>query len=99
MTYAWTHEWLYLAVLIDLYSRKVVGWAMGRHLTSTLVRDALRLALWQRHPPKQLIHHSDRGVQYASRAAFSCSVTTVLRAALSRRGLLGQRGGRASSAL
>jgi transposase InsO family protein len=53
-----------LAVVIDLYSRKVVGWAMGRRLTSTLVCDALQMALWRRQPPKgQLIHHSDRGVQ------------------------------------
>lgn len=70
ITYVWTHEgWLYLAVVIDLYSRKVVGWAMGRRLTSTLACDALQMALWRRQPPKgQLIHHSDRGVQYASRA-------------------------------
>jgi putative transposase len=70
ITYVWTHEgWLYLAVVIDLYSRKVVGWAMGRRLTSTLACDALQMALWQRRPPKgQLVHHSDRGVQYASHA-------------------------------
>jgi putative transposase len=70
ITYVWTQEgWLYLAVVIDLYSRKVVGWSMGRRLTSTLVCDALRMAPWGRQPPKgQLIHHSDRGVQYASDA-------------------------------
>ena len=68
ITYVWTQAgWLYLAVVIDLYSRKVVGWSMGKRLTSTLVCDALRMALWRRRPPKgQLIHHSDRGVQYAS---------------------------------
>ena len=66
----WTQQgWLYLAVVIDLYARKVVGWSMGRRLSSTLVCDALQMALWRRRPPKgQLIHHSDRGVQYASHA-------------------------------
>jgi transposase InsO family protein len=70
ITYLWTQEgWVYLAVVIDLYSRKVVGWSMGKRLTSTLVCDALQMALWRRRPPKgQLIHHSDRGVQYASKA-------------------------------
>jgi transposase InsO family protein len=70
ITYVWTQQgWLYLAVVIDLYSRKVVGWSMGRRLTSALVCDALQMALWSRSPPKgQLIHHSDRGVQYASHA-------------------------------
>ena len=70
ITYVWTHEgWLYLAVVIDLYSRKVVGWSLGKRLTSSLVCDALRMAVWNRRPPKgQLIHHSDRGVQYASKA-------------------------------
>jgi transposase InsO family protein len=70
ITYVWTHQgWLYLAVVIDLYSRKVVGWSIGRRLISTLVCDALQMALWRRRPPNgQLIHHSDRGVHYASRA-------------------------------
>lgn len=70
ITYIWTHEgWLYLAVVIDLYSRKVVGYAMRPRLTSTLACDALQMALWNRRPPKGLIHHSDRGVQYASHAS------------------------------
>lgn len=71
ITYVWTQEgWLYLAVVIDLYSRKkVVGWSMGRRLSSALVCEALTMALWRRCPPKgQLIHHSDPGVQYASYA-------------------------------
>lgn len=70
ITYVWTQEgWLYLAVVIDLYSRKVVGWSMGKRLASQLVCDALQMALWNRRPPKgQLMHHSDRGVQYASKA-------------------------------
>jgi transposase InsO family protein len=62
ITYVWTQQgWLYLAVVIDLYSRKVVGWSMGWRLSSTLVCDALQMALWRRRPPRgQLIHHSAR---------------------------------------
>ena len=69
ISYVWTAEgWLYLAVVIDLYARKVVGWSLGKRLTSALACDALRMALWRRQPPRgQLLHHSDQGVQYASR--------------------------------
>ncbi|MCP4990720.1 MAG: IS3 family transposase, partial [Colwellia sp.] len=67
MTYIWTAEgWLYLAVVIDLYSRKVVGWSMGSRMKSQLVCDALTMAIWQTNPDKGLIVHSDQGVQYAS---------------------------------
>jgi putative transposase len=67
ITYLWTREgWLYLAVIIDLYSRKVVGWALDSLLKTSLVLEALRLAYWRRKPAKGLIHHSDRGSQYAS---------------------------------
>ena len=58
-------EWLYLAVVIDLYSRKVVGWAMSSRIKASLVTDALSMAYWRRKPGKGLIHHSDRGSQYA----------------------------------
>ncbi|TKJ09263.1 IS3 family transposase, partial [Halomonas sp. 15WGF] len=58
--------WLYLAVLIDLYSRKVVGWAMSERMTADLVCDALQMALWRRKMPKGVIVHSDRGSQYCS---------------------------------
>ena len=58
--------WLYLAVIIDLYSRKVVGWAMSNRLRASLVIKALLMAYWRRKPEKGLIHHSDRGSQYAS---------------------------------
>ncbi len=69
ITYLWTQEgWLYLAVVIDLFSRKVVGWAIDRRMTTTLVSDALTMAVWRRRPPKGLLHHSDRGSQYASHA-------------------------------
>jgi transposase InsO family protein len=69
ITYIWTQEgWLYLAVVIDLFSRKVVGWSMGSRMKASLVCDALTMAIWQRKPKAGLIHHSDRGSQYASKA-------------------------------
>ena len=69
VTYVWTQEgWLYLAVVIDLYSRKVVGWSMSSRMKAELVCDALRMAIWRRRPKAGLIHHSDRGSQYASKA-------------------------------
>ena len=68
ITYIWTQEgWLYLAVIIDLYSRKVVGWSMGSRMKAQLVCDALRMAIWQRRPGAGLVVHSDRGSQYASK--------------------------------
>lgn len=67
ITYIWTLEgWLYLAVLLDLYSRAVIGWAMGPRLTGDLVEQALRMALTTRQPTAGLLHHSDRGSQYAA---------------------------------
>jgi putative transposase len=67
ITYLWTLEgWSYLAIIIDLYSRKVVGWALDSHLKTSLVLEALRMAYWRRKPAKGLIHHSDRGSQYAA---------------------------------
>ena len=67
ITYVWTQEgWLYLAVVIDLFSRKVVGWSMSSRMKASLVCDALIMALWQRKPKPGLIVHSDRGSQYAS---------------------------------
>jgi putative transposase len=88
ITYVWTQQgWLYLAVVIDLYSRKVVGWSMGRRLSSTLVCDALQMALWSRRPPKgQLIHHSDRGVQYASHAFRRLLKAHGIEGSMSRKG-------------
>jgi putative transposase len=58
--------WLYLAVILDLYGRRVVGWALDTSLATALPLTALRMAIVQRRPPAGLIHHSDRGVQYAS---------------------------------
>jgi len=69
ITYLWTQEgWLYLAVVIDLYSRKVVGWSMGSRMKAQLVCDALMMAIWLRRPKAGLVVHSDRGTQYASKA-------------------------------
>ncbi len=69
ITYVWTAEgWLYVSTLLDLYSRKIVGWAMSSRIDTTLVTDALEMALGRRRPSAGLIHHSDRGSQYASHA-------------------------------
>ena len=67
ITYIWTTEgWLYLAVVIDLFSRSVVGWSMDKRMTRQLVMDALTMAVQRRRPPSGVIFHSDRGSQYAS---------------------------------
>lgn len=69
ITYLWTDEgWLYLAVMIDLFSRQVVGWAMAERMTADLVCDALKMAIFRRKRPKGVIVHSDRGSQYCSHA-------------------------------
>jgi putative transposase len=81
LTYVPTAQgWLYLALVMDLWSRRIVGWAMADHLRSELVVAALQMALTHRRPPKGLLVHSDRGVQYAS---------TETRALLAAHGLLG----------
>jgi len=67
ITYVWTTEgWLDLAVVLDLYSRRVIGWAMGHRLTVELAERALTMALANRTPLAGLLHHSDRGSQYAA---------------------------------
>jgi putative transposase len=66
-TYLWTAEgWLFVAVVLDLYSRKVVGWSMSAQMTAQLVIDALLMAIWRRGKPIELLHHSDQGSQYTS---------------------------------
>ena len=66
-TYIWTAEgWLYVAAVIDLFSRRVVGWSMSTSMTAQLVTDALLMAIWRRGKPKALLHHSDQGSQYTS---------------------------------
>jgi putative transposase len=67
ITYIWAGQgWLYLAVVMDLYSRRIIGWSMSRRNNRHLVLNALSMALDQRRPGENLIHHSDRGVQYLS---------------------------------
>lgn len=67
ITYLWTLEgWLYLAVILDLFSRRVVGWALSERLERGVALDALQMALTARQPPQGLLHHSDRGSQYLS---------------------------------
>ncbi|GBG03651.1 transposase [Azospira sp. I13] len=66
-TYIWTAEgWLYVAVVLDLFSRRAVGWSMQNSMTSQLVADALMMAVWRRGKPSSLLHHSDQGSQYTS---------------------------------
>src|SRR6218665_455553 len=66
-TYIWTAEgWLYVAVVLDLFSRRIVGWSMQSSMTSQLVADALMMAVWRRGRPRELLHHSDQGSQYTS---------------------------------
>lgn len=67
ITYVPTREgFLYLAFILDVYSRRIVGWAMEEHLRTEIVVDALRMAVWRRKPAPGLVHHSDRGVQYTA---------------------------------
>jgi putative transposase len=67
ITYIPTKEgWLYLATVIDLYSRQVIGWSMADHMKTRLINDALTMAIWKRKPSRGLIWHSDQGSQYAS---------------------------------
>ena len=66
-TYIWTAEgWLYVAAVLDLFSRRVVGWSMSARMTAQLVTDALIMAIWRRGKPDALLHHSDQGSQYTS---------------------------------
>ena len=87
ITDVWTLEgWLYLAVLLDLYSRAVIGWAMGPRLTGELTEQALRMALVTRQPHAELLHHSDRGSQYAARQYQQLLTTHGITASMSRKG-------------
>jgi putative transposase len=86
ITYVWTGEgWLYLAVVMDLYSRAIVGWAMNRRMTQQLVCDALTMALFRRGFPKGTILHSDRGSQYCSKYYQRLMENNGLRCSMGRR--------------
>ena len=87
ITYIPTQEgWLYLAVTLDLYHRKVMGWAMDRWMTQQLVIDALTMALQQGRPGRGLSHHSDQGVQYACKAFQALLNTERIQCSMSRKG-------------
>jgi putative transposase len=89
ITYVWTREgWLYLACVLDTYSRMIVGWSMGDRMGKELVLDALRMALGRRRPDgaSVLIHHSDRGSQYASAAFQELLREANIRCSMSRKG-------------
>jgi transposase InsO family protein len=87
ITYVWTQQgWLYLAVFIDLFNRRVVGWSMGTRINANLVTDALRMAIWRRKPKPGLIVHSDRGSQYASKAYRRLLKANGLVGSMSRKG-------------
>jgi putative transposase len=87
ITYIPTREgWLYLAVIMDLFSRKIVGWSMGPAITADLVEDALRMALYEREPNPGLLHHSDRGSQYASNQTRQILVANHIQVSMSRTG-------------
>ena len=87
ITYVWTTEgWLYLAVVLDLYSRAVIGWALGARLTGDLAQQALTMALHHRTPKAGLLHHSDRGSQYAATAYQQLLTTHGMISSMSRRG-------------
>lgn len=78
--------WLYLAAIMDLYSRKIIGWAMGERIDTLLILKALSMALLHRQPPANLLFHSDRGVQYASTDYRHALAQAGLTASMSRQG-------------
>ena len=87
ITYIWTHEgWLYLAVIIDLFSRQVVGWSLSNRMTGKMIMNALRMAIWRRRPFRGLIFHSDRGSQYCSNDFQNMLKTHGMISSMSRKG-------------
>ena len=87
ITYIRTNEgWLYLAVVIDLYSRRIIGWSIKSRMQTTLVLDALLMAVWRGKPSSQVIIHSDQGSQFTSGEWLSFSEDHNLKASMSRRG-------------
>jgi len=87
ITYLWTLEgWLYIAAILDLFSRRVVGWSIAEHMRETLVNDALQMALGRRQPKPGLLHHSDRGVQYACADYQSALKAAGIVVSMSRKG-------------
>ena len=87
ITYIWTSQgWLYLAVVIDLHSRRIVGWSMNKCISRQLVMDALTMAIWRRKPSSGLVFHSDRGRQYCSHAFQKVLKKHGIMSSMSRKG-------------
>jgi len=87
ITYVWTRTgWLYLAAVLDLYSRRIVGWALEKRMTKAFACRALQMAIDRRQPGKGLIHHSDRGSQYASKVYQKLLETHGMIPSMSRKG-------------
>lgn len=87
ITYIWVDsKWLYLATVMDLYSRRIVGWSFGESMTETLIEEALTMALDRRQVKPGLIVHSDRGVQYRSQRYVDCLTRNECRISMSRKG-------------
>ncbi|MBT1917308.1 IS3 family transposase [Enterobacter hormaechei subsp. xiangfangensis] len=87
ITYIRTHEgWLYLAVVVDLFSRKIIGWSMQSRMKKDIVLNALLMAVWRRNPQKQVLVHSDQGSQYTSHEWQSFLKSHGLEGSMSRRG-------------
>jgi putative transposase len=87
ITYVWTLEgWIYVAVVIDLYSRQVVGWAIDDNMKTSMCINALQMAYWRKKPANGLIHHSDRGSQYASHCYREQLSTMGMIQSMSRKG-------------
>lgn len=86
-TYVWTAEgWLFLAVVLDLFSRRVVGWSMSGQMTAQFVMDALLMAIWRRGWPAELLHHSDQGSQYTAEQFQQLLAEHGITCSMSRRG-------------
>lgn len=87
ITYLWTSEgWLYLAIILDLFHRQIVGWSMSNRINKKLVMDALRMSVWRRSPSPGLIFHSDRGSQYCSNDFQKLLETNDMISSMSRKG-------------
>lgn len=87
ITYVKTHEgWLYLGAVMDLFSRRIIGWSMGSRITKELALDALLMAVWRRKPVKSVIVHSDQGSQYTSHDWSEFLKANDLEGSMSRRG-------------
>ena len=87
ITYIWTSEgWLYLATVMDLFSRQIVGWSLQSRMTQKLVSDALLMAIWRRRPAPGLIFHSDRGSQYCSSYFQGLLKVHKIQSSMSRKG-------------